>query len=69
MCYVVCKVPNTTTASTNHLASVWFEAFGSRGAYEGLRSREESGEERELGEGGDLCICFDGGFTENRETI
>ena len=68
MCYVVDEVPNAAAASTNHFASVRFQTFGSRGAYEGLRSGEETREEREGGEGGDLGICFDGGFAEDGET-
>lgn len=35
---------------------------------EGLGSGEEAGEEREFGEGGDLGICSDGGFSEDGET-
>ena len=38
-------VSNAAAAGTNHLASIRFEAFGSGGAYEGLRSREETREE------------------------
>ena len=68
MCYMIDKVPNAAAAGSNYFASVWFEAFGSRGTYEGLRSGQETREERELGEGGDLGIRLDGGFTENRET-
>ena len=68
MGYVVDVVPNTAAAGTNHLAGIGFEAFGSGGAYESLRGGEETGEEGQDGEGGDLGICFDGGFTEDGET-
>ena len=68
MCCVVDIVPDAPTAGTNHFAGVRFKALGSRGAYEGLWSGEKTGEEGESGEGGDLGICFDGGFTEDGET-
>ena len=68
MCYVVDKVPNTAAASTNHFASIRFEAFGSGGAYKSLRGGEETWEERESGEGGDLSVCYDGAFTKDGQT-
>ena len=43
--YVVDVVPNATAAGTNHFASIRFELFRSGGAYESLRSREETREE------------------------
>ena len=46
MCYVVDRVPNAATASTNHFPCVRLEAFRSRGSDEGLGSGEETGEER-----------------------
>lgn len=69
MCYVVDVVPNAAAAGTNHFTGVRFEAFRSRGAYEGLGSGEETREERELGEGRDLSICFDRSFPEDGKTI
>ena len=68
MCYVVDKVPNTATASTNHLTCVRLKALRSSCSYEGLGSGEETGEEGEFREGGDLSVCFDGCFTKNGET-
>ena len=68
MCYVVDIVPNTAAASTNHFASIRFEAFGSGGAYKSLRGGEETWEEREFGEGGDLSVCYDGAFTKDGQT-
>ena len=68
MGYVVDKVPDTATASTNHFSCVRLEALRSCGSYEGLRSGKETGEEGEFGEGSDLGVCFDGGFTKNGET-
>ena len=46
MGYVVDIVPNAAAAGTNHFSGVRFEPFGSGGAYESLRSREETREER-----------------------
>ena len=69
ICYVVDEVPDAATAGPNHFASIRFEAFGSGGTYESLRGGEETREEREFGEGGDLSVGFDGGFTEDSETI
>ena len=46
MGYVVDIVPNAAAAGTNHFASIRFEPFRSGGAYESLRSREETREER-----------------------
>ena len=68
MRYVVDVVPNTAAAGTNHFSGVWFETLRSRGAYKSLRRGEEPREEGEFGEGGNLGICFDGGFTEDGET-
>ena len=68
MGYVVDVVANAATAGTNHFASIRFEPFGSGGAYESLRSRKETREEGQDGEGGDLSISLDGGFTEDGET-
>ena len=45
MGYVVDVVPNAAAAGTYHFASIRFKAFGSGGAYEGLRSRKETREE------------------------
>ena len=46
MGYVVDVISNAAAAGTNHFARIRFEPFGSGGAYEGLRSREETREER-----------------------
>lgn len=68
MCYVVDKVPNAATTSTNHFPCVRLEALRSCSSYEGLRGGEETGEERKSREGSDLGVCFDGSFTKNGET-
>ena len=68
MCYVVDKVPDAATASTNHFPCVRLEALRSCGSYESLGSGKETGEEGEFREGSDLGVCFDGCFTENSET-
>ncbi len=65
---MVDEVPNATAAGTNHFPIIRFEAFRSRGAYEGLRGGQKPGEEGELGEGSYLSVGFDGGFAENGET-
>ena len=42
---VIDVVPNAAAAGPNHFASIRLEPFGSGGAYESLRSREEAREE------------------------
>lgn len=46
MGYVIDVVPNAAAAGTNHFASIRLQPFRSGGAYESLRSREETREER-----------------------